>query len=298
VLEYSQSGDVTKVADAFTRPLHRPGVEVHRESLQPLTPYPYPWGSMGRLFSIFPECFVGPPDPLQPLTLQPDDRFDLVVLAYQVWHLAPSIPIQAFFQTAQVRVLKNTPAITLCICRSMWHSASETMKQLLRDAGAIHLDNVVITHPGPAFSTFVSVPRALLWGRRDRLWGIFPPADLSPSDLERAERLGNVVAAHLDDVHPGSPSLLAGQGAVEVKRRSIVPELMGRFLYRHSARVVARITSRGSFQRQIAIYACLTWMMLVILFGIPLCIVVVFLLSPFSSGRLDRYARQLAAPSG
>jgi hypothetical protein len=156
----------------------------------------------------------------------------------------------------------------------------------------------VVTHPGPPFSTFISVPRALLWGRRDRLWGIFPPADLSPSDLERAERLGSVVAAHLDDIHPGCASLLAGQGAVEVKRRSIVPELMGRFLYRHSARVVARITSRGGFLRQVATYACLTVMMLVILIGIPVCIGVVFLLSPFLRGRIDRYARQLAAPSG
>jgi hypothetical protein len=183
VLEYSQSGDVTKVADAFARPLCRPGVEVHRESIRPVTPFPYPWGGLQRLFSIFPECFLGPAGAIQPPAFRPEDRFDLVVLSYQVWHLCPSIPVQAFLHSDHARVLRGVPVITLCVSRNMWHSASEAMKQALRDLGAVHLDNVVVTHQGPALATFVSVPRALLYGKRDRLWGIFPPADLGRPEL-------------------------------------------------------------------------------------------------------------------
>ena len=54
VVEYSQSGDVAKIADAFVRPLERPDVEVRRERIQPVIPYP--WRSIPRFFSVFPEC--------------------------------------------------------------------------------------------------------------------------------------------------------------------------------------------------------------------------------------------------
>jgi hypothetical protein len=36
----------------------------------------------------------------------------------------------------------------------------------------------------------------------------------------------------------------------------------------------------------------------VILVGIPLCVIVVSFLYPLLRGRIDRYARQLAQPSG
>src|SRR5262245_55544991 len=98
-LEYSQSGDVAKVAETFARQLQSPGVEVHRECLQPAVPYPYPWRSVRRLFSVFPECFLGSGNGIRPPAFQPGDRFDLVILAFQVWHLAPSIPIQEFLRS-------------------------------------------------------------------------------------------------------------------------------------------------------------------------------------------------------
>jgi hypothetical protein len=298
VLEYSQSGDVTKVADAFSRPLGRAGVEVRRMSIQPVAPYPSPWGNLIRLFSVFPECFVPPANGIRPLDIGPQERFDLVVLSYQVWHLAPSIPIQAFLRSEHAAVLRDTPVITLCVSRNMWNSASETMKALLRNAGAIHLDNVVVTHQGPPLTTFVSVPRALLWGKRDRLWGIFPPADLSARDLERAERLGSVVATRLDDLTLPYKPLLGGQGAVTVKKRYIVAELGGWYFYRGSARLIARLGPPGGRARYCATWLFTLTMLAVIFIAIPLCVVVFSLLYPLLRGKINRYAWQLAQPSG
>lgn len=298
VLEYSQSGDVSKAVAAFTAPFTGPDVQLHRERIQPEVPFPYPWRSVYRLFSVFPECFVPPPEGILPLTFQPQDRFDLVILSYQVWHLTPSIPIQAFFRSAYAQVLRDTPVITLCVSRNMWHSASETMKQLLRDVPAIHLDGVVLTHQGPPFSTFVSVPRALLYGKRDRLWGIFPPAELSPRQLERMTRLGGVVAARLNDIQPPYRPLLAGQGAVEVKWRYIIPEAGGWYLYRAAARVVTRVGRRSPLLRRLSISLFVFLMFVVIGLGIPLCLLVVLLLYPLLRGPIRRYAQRLAAPSG
>jgi hypothetical protein len=297
VLEYSQSGDVTKVVDAFTRPLCCSGAEVRRERIQPVVSYPYPWQSLSRLFAVFPECLVPTADGIRPLTFQPEERFDLIVLGYQVWHLAPSLPIQAFLRSDSARMLQGVPVITLCVSRNMWHSASETMKRMLHDRGAIHLDNVVVTNQGPPFSTFVSVPRALLYGKRDSLWGIFPPAGLSERDLGRAESLGNVVAARLEEIHPPYHPLLTGQGAVEIKQRYVVPEALGWYLYRACARAVVHLGTPGSQLRRLAI-GLFVWLMLaVILVGIPLTLVVVLVLYPFLRGPIRRYAQRLAQPS-
>jgi hypothetical protein len=298
VVEYSQSGDVAKVADAFTRPLNRPGIELRRERIQPLAHYPYPWRSVGRLFGVFPECFVGPSEGIHPPSFSPHERFDLVILAYQVWYLNPSIPLQAFLRSDHARVLRDTPVITLCVSRAMWHSASETMKRMIRDAGAIHIDNVVITHQGPPFSTFVSVPRALLTGKKDRLWGIFPPAELGQNELDRSERLGAAVASRLDDLRPPYTPLLSGLGAVEVKRRYIAPELTAWYLYRGIARFVVRVGRRSEGLRRFLLYLFMFGVLALICFGVPLCLVTVFVLYPLLGGWIDRYARRLAEPSG
>ena len=298
VLEYSQSGDVTKAADAFTRPLKQAGVELRRERLQPIVAYPYPWQSLGRLFSVFPECFLGPTAGIRPPTFSPEERFDLVLLAYQVWYLNPSLPIQAFLRSEHARVLRDTPVLTLCVSRAMWHSASERMKQMLHDAEAVHLDNVVVTHPGPPFSTFVSVPCALLGGKKDSLWGIFPPAELDARSLERCEHLGAAVAERLDRLHPPYTALLTGLGAVEVKRRYIVPERTAWYLYRVVARLVGRKGERSDRSRRLVLYLFMAGVLCLICVGLPLCLITVFVLSPVLGGRIARYAHRLAAPSG
>jgi len=273
-------------------------VELSRECLQPIESYPYPWRSLGRLFSVFPECFLGPADGIRPPAFSPDERFDLVVLAYQVWYLNPSLPIQAFLRSEHARVLRYTPVLTLCISRAMWHSASETMKQMLRDAGGVHIDNVVVTHPGPPFSTFVSVPRALLVGKKDRLWGIFPRAELDARNLDRCERLGSAVAERLDELRPPYQSLLTGLGAVEVKRRYIVPERTAWYLYRGVARLVGRKGERRDLPRELALYLFMAGVLSLICMGLPLCLVTVFVLYPVLGGRIARYAHRLAEPSG
>lgn len=300
VLYFSQSGDVADVTKAFIDPIReQPDVKIHMERLRPIEDYPFPWGSITRLMSVFPECHHGGGNGIQPLTISPDEQYDLIILAYQVWHLAPSLPFQDFFKTEYARLLKETKVITLCVCRNMWHSGSETMKRLVRDAGAMHLDNIVASHQGPPMATFVSVPRLLLFGRRDRLWNIFPPAEISSEDINHITTLGNEVAARLYKLDEGSPGpLLLGKGAVRVKRQYIVPELIGYYLYVVSSRVIQFFDRFGSKVRPFVIFLFTLNLLLSIVVGIPAMVFTMILLYPLLFFKIQSYARRLAEPSG
>jgi len=301
LLYYSQTGDAAEIARTFIGPLaDLPDVEVVTESVEPVQPFPFPWGSLRRLLSVFPECQQGLGCTIQPLAIDRTKPFDLVVLAYQVWHLAPSLPVQGFLQSGDAAVLKGTRVITLCVCRSMWHAGSETMKRLLREAGAVHLDNVVVSHQGPVFATFVSVPRLLLFGKRDRAWGIFPPAGVSQTDLDRVRRLGSVVADRLKQspAEWSHESLLRGAGAVYVKRRYVIPELIGQAICRFWARLVLWAARFGSVPRRLAEYGYMAMLLSMILCGMPVTLLLLLLASPFTHRWVERRAAELAAPSG
>ena len=58
----------------------------------------FPW-SVYEFLDVFPERFANP-CALAPLKLTANERYDLVILAYQVWYLAPSIPMSSFLQIA------------------------------------------------------------------------------------------------------------------------------------------------------------------------------------------------------
>ncbi len=299
VVYYSQSGDVAKIMETFVAPIeHLPHVTIASERLEPTSPYPFPWRTLPKLLSIFPECHAGGGAGIQPLSVPPDQPFDLVILAYQVWFLAPSLPVQDFFKSEHARLLRGTRVVTLCVSRNMWHSGSETMKQLLRNAGALHLDNVIVNHQGPPLATFVSVPRLLLFGKRDRFLGIFPPAEVSRQDLDRVRGLGEATANQLREQDWPTHSVLRGQGAVHVNRRYVVPELVGWYLYQGGTRAVLFAERFGLWARRLAIYLFAMVLLGAVLIGVPLILVSVLLTYPFVSRSISRYAVRLAEPSG
>src|SRR5204863_9194288 len=136
------------------------------------TPYPFPWPLL-RFFDAMPEAVLLDPPPLEPLAVRPDEHFDLVVLAYQVWFLSPSGPVTAFLKSESgKRLLRGRPVVTVIACRNMWLIAQETVKRLIHEAGGRLVDNVVFTDQGGTLATFITTPRWLLTGRRNAFWGL------------------------------------------------------------------------------------------------------------------------------
>ena len=84
LVQYSQSGQLNDVARSVTKPLEASDtVELHTLTLTPEKPFPFPW-SVIPFFNIFPECVYLDPPALQPLDIDTNQKFDLVIIAYQV----------------------------------------------------------------------------------------------------------------------------------------------------------------------------------------------------------------------
>lgn len=298
VLYYSQTGQLTRAVQSMMAPLAaQPEVEIVWQNLVPVEAFPFPWGLM-RFFDTFPECVYLDPPPIKPVAFGPDDRFDLVILAYQVWFLSPSLPITAFLKSEAARVLRDTPVITFIACRNMWLSAHEKIKGLLAGLGARHIDNVVLTDQGPPWATFITTPRWLLTGKRNGFWGIFPPAGVSEADIAAASRFGRALAESRDLLHSTTGPLLSGLGAVKVFPGYIAGEKIAHRSFMIWGRLLRAIGQPGNLLRRIVLVLYILFLVTMILTVMPVSILVRALLRPLLKRRLDAEVARLEAPSG
>ena len=299
VLRYSQSGQLTAVAEQMIAPLREAvDIEVHVESILPQPAYPFPWPFF-RFLDAFPESALMQPPALAPLTLTGDEDFDLVILPYQVWFLAPSAPVTAFLKhPVGRRLLQGKPVVTVIACRNMWLLAQEKMKALLNDCGARLIDNVVLIDPGPTLATFITTPRWVLTGRKDAFWGL-PAAGLSPEQINGTRRFGLALRDALArGAERGSSPLLAGLRAVQVDPRLYVSEKAGTRSFFVWGSLLRAAGAPGSPQRVPFLALYLVFLVAMIATVVPISLVLQALLRPLLRAWLGRIKHQFEMPSG
>jgi hypothetical protein len=275
----------------------RPDVEIVWQNLEPVEPFPFPWGFF-RFFDTFPECVHLDPPPIRPVAFGPGSRFDLVVLSYQVWFLSPSLPVTAFLQSEAAQVLRDTPVITFIACRNMWLSAQEKMKGLLHDLGARHIDNVVLVDQGPPWATFITTPRWVLTGKKNGFWGIFPPAGVSAAEIAAAARFGRALADALPLLQSARGPLLSGLGAVKVIPGYITGEKIAHRSFRLWGKLLRAIGKPGNPLRRLVLVVYIVFLVAMILTVMPVSIMMRALLQPLLRKRLEAEVMRLEAPSG
>ena len=299
LVHFSQSGQLARVARRLLAPLAGAGdVELVEEVLRPSRPYPFPW-SLWSFLDAMPESVLLDAPALEPLVVRPDEHFDLVVLAYQVWYLAPSGPITAFLKSdAGRRLLAGRPVVTIIACRNMWLVAQETVKRLIGEAGARLRDNVVFTDRGGSLATLVTTPRWVLTGRRDAFWGL-PAAGVADEDIAGAERFGAALLAALRAGRErDSAPMLAGLGAARVDPRLIVSERAGQRAFSVWARVIRLAGRSGSAARLPLLALFCVYLVAMILVVVPPSLLVQRLLRPLLARRLESQRAYFELPSG
>lgn len=299
VIQYSQSGQLTSLTEQIVAPLRAdPRIAVQVQTLVPQKPFPFPW-SFFKFLDAFPESAHLRPPALQPLSLTGDEDFDLIVLPYQVWFLAPSQPVTAFLKhPVGQRVLRGKPVVTVIACRNMWLSAQDKLKAMLATAGARLIDNVVLIDPGPTLATFITTPRWVLTGNKTGFWGM-PPAGLNDEQIKGSRRFGLALRdGLLNDREKGSAPLLSGLGAVEVEPRLYFSERAGTRGFFIWGKLLLAVGGPGAWQRVPVLALYVTFLIVMIITLVPASLGLQALLRPFMGRWLTKIKIQYEQPSG
>ncbi len=196
VVYYTQSGQLKDIVDHFIAPFEQEGVGVECIRIVPQQDFTFPWTS-DRFFDAMPESVSGKTIPLNPLSYG-EQKYDLVVVAYQPWFLSPSIPISSLLQDPGFQqIVKGTPVLTLIGARNMWLNAQEKIKKLLLSAEARLVGNIALVDRNSNLISAVTILYWMLTGKKDRYLGIFPKPGVADQDIQQAGQFGKIALAHL-----------------------------------------------------------------------------------------------------
>lgn len=297
VLYYSQSGQLENVINQLVAPLNQAGtIDCDCRAIRPAEAFPYPW-SFFEFFGSFPEAVNLDGCAVAELDLKSD--YDLIILGYTVWFLSPAIPVTGFLKSDQARFLfKDKPVVTVIACRDMWLSAQEQMKVMIKSLGGRLLDNVVLCDQGKSLYTFVTTPRWLFTGKKDKFW-FFPPAGIAPDEIKAAERFGQrLVSALRGDRERGLKPLLSGLGAANVNGKLVAAERIARRSFTVWSRILKKAGGPGSNGRNTMIIFYSAFLLIMILTLVPFNLLLRKIFAPWRRKAVARAVAYYEQPSG
>lgn len=271
VVYYTQTGQLKRIIDNVLAPLQGKA-DVVFEEIEPVSPFPFPW-SKQAFFDAMPETVLARPRAIKPLKVNPNEHFDLVIMAYQPWFLSPSQPVAAFLQSPEAAaLLKNKPVITLLGCRNMWINAQEKMKKYLHNAGASLVGNIAMVDTHHNLVSLITILRWSTKGKKDAFF-VFPPAGVQEKDIVEAARFAGPIGEALGKKQFGQlHEKLLELKSVDMKPGLIVLEMRGVKPFRFFANFISAKGGPGDVSRQ----GRVTLYRVILLLAIPF-------LSPFTT---------------
>lgn len=199
VLYYTQSGQLLEIAKNVVADLEKSEeVEVSYYSVEPKKDFGFPWQKTD-FFDAFPETFLQIPMELNNLDDEAlSKKYDLIILAYQVWYLTPSIPINSFLKSEEAKkLLQNTPVITVSGSRNMWIMAQEKVKKLLQQCNAELVGNIALVDRHINHISVITIVKWMFSGEKKHYLGIFPKPGVSQKDIEDSKKFGKPILQSL-----------------------------------------------------------------------------------------------------
>ncbi|MCF6306427.1 MAG: dialkylresorcinol condensing enzyme DarA [Flavobacteriaceae bacterium] len=275
VVYYSQSGQLLDISKNITRELENSSeVNLSFYEIKLKKNFPFPWDKK-TFFNAFPETFlqisselVGLEDPIL------KEKYDLIILSYQVWYLSPSIPVNSFLTSDIAKILfKNTPTVTVIGCRNMWIMAQEKMKELLIQNKANLVGNIALVDRHINHISVITILHWMMKGVKTKFLGIFPKPGVSDKDISESTKFGPVI---LNSLLKGNYENLQGQllkkNAIVIKPFLIVMDkranvLFGKWANFISSKGIANSESRQPFIKLFSIYLTVAiWLIAPIVF--------------------------------
>ena len=199
IINYSQSGQLTEIAKNFAKPFKESkDYSITYANIKPVNDYGFPWKGYD-FFDAFPESVQHIPCKIHPLDLEVED-FDLIVFAYSVWYMSPSIPSNSFLLSDQAkRIFKGKPVITLLGVRNMWVIAQEYVKEKINELGGNLVGNIVLRDRAENLTGIVTISYFLFTGKKNRFLGFFPKPGVSDKDIKNTSKYGKIAKKHFDN---------------------------------------------------------------------------------------------------
>jgi hypothetical protein len=290
VVYYSQTGQLREIVDSIMSPLKASSeVILTVEELKPKIPFPFPWTS-DEFFQAMPESVRGIPCELKPLSLNGQENFDLVIVAWQPWFLSPSIPIHAFFQheTAK-KLLAGKPVITIIGSRNMWIMAHERIREYLKSMQAKLVGNIILYDKAPNLLGVASIIHWLFTGKKERHLKIIPPAGVSNEDIKNASVFGDIILDSIrrNDLDHLRPSLVKA-GAVDVLPSLVMLEKRGKIFFRLWAAFILKKGGYGDPARITRVRLFKYYLLTVLYIVSPFASLLYFIIKPFRKKELKR----------
>jgi hypothetical protein len=283
IVYYTQTGQLKDIVDSISGPLREsPRVTVVTEELKPRSPFPFPWTS-DEFFQVMPESVKAIPCELQPLSVNGQENFDLIIIAWQPWYLSPSIPIHAFFQHETTRkLLAGKPVISIIGSRNMWISAHNKIKEYLHTLHSHLVGNIILYDRAPNLLSVISIIRWMFTGQKGKYLGIIPPAGISDDDIRNASRFGKLILSSLlkNDLENLRPELVKA-GATDVLPELVMLEKRGIVFFRLWAGFIRKKGAYGDPARLFRIRLFKYYLLFVLYLVSPFATLLFYLTRPF-----------------
>ncbi|MDU0353042.1 dialkylresorcinol condensing enzyme [Paraglaciecola aquimarina] len=295
---YTQTGQLAAIKNSVCTPLEESDqISLETLVLEPEKPFPFPWPFF-KFFRIFPETVKMQPIDLKAFTTK-HEKYDLIILTYQVWFLSPSLPIASFLQSEQAKALfADTPVVTIIGCRGMWLMAQEKVKTLLKGLNAKLVDNVVLSDDCGAFFSFLATPLWMLTGKRKPLSWV-PAAGIAQQEITSAKRFGEAIKHRLEtNPEPIQQSMFGNMSAVTINEKLIASERMANHSFGIWSNILQKIGPQDSTRRAIGLCVYVTFLILLILTVVPISALLKKLISPLTKSKIIAQKKYYAEPSG
>lgn len=245
VLYYSQTGQLRQIVDRLLSPLvDRSDMEVDMIKVETEHRFPFPWTRV-EFFNAFPESVFGTPFKLKPIEFDHSKQYDLVVLAYTVWYLNPSIPISSLLQHHDAeQIFNGRKVVTIIGSRNMWVLAQEKVKGHLKRLNAQLIGNVVLIDQNKNLVSIITIIRWMFYGRKDAFWG-FPRAGIIEQDIYESDKFGRIIDKRLNSNDLTDMQMELNQlGAVHINPSLLILEKRATRLFEMYAGFLSR---KGDF---------------------------------------------------
>ncbi|MES2590665.1 MAG: hypothetical protein V4608_02185 [Bacteroidota bacterium] len=245
IIYYSQTNQLKDIVESFSIPFFENGSEVEIKRIEIAEEFKFPWTSK-RFFDAMPESVLQIPTAIKKIEFK-ESAYDLVVFAYQPWFLSPSIPANSILQNPDfVRILKGTNVVTLIGSRNMWIAAQEKVRNLLKEADANLIGNIVLKDKHDNLASAVSILHWMLNGKKEKLWGVFPLPGISENDIKQSSVFGEVVNKRFkENNYLKLQEELVGKGAVEVKANMMFIEPRAKKIFTIWAKAIVKKKNRA-----------------------------------------------------